>query len=67
MKSKIDASAVILALAAINGATMAEAMPGDAKAGDVNGDNQGNVWHVIKPGRAAQSAPAGSTTMGYSY
>lgn len=32
---------------------------GDGKAGDVNGDNQGNVWHVVRTGRAAQSGSAG--------
>ena len=37
----------------------------DGKAGDVNGDNQGNVWHVIGSGRAPQRSSAG--TMGYSY
>jgi predicted lipoprotein with Yx(FWY)xxD motif len=37
----------------------------DAKAGDVNGDNQGNVWHAIKAGRGAQAEPAGTST-GYS-
>jgi predicted lipoprotein with Yx(FWY)xxD motif len=39
---------------------------GDAKAGDVNGDNQGNVWHVIRTGRTAQGGSAG-TPAGYSY
>jgi predicted lipoprotein with Yx(FWY)xxD motif len=39
---------------------------GDARAGDLNGDNQGNVWHVIRTGRTAQNSPAGTST-GYSY
>ena len=39
---------------------------GDAKAGDVNGDNQGNVWHAVKTGRAAQATSTGSS-MGYTY
>ena len=39
---------------------------GDAKAGDVNGDNQGNVWHVIRTGRPAQASSTG-TSMGNTY
>jgi predicted lipoprotein with Yx(FWY)xxD motif len=37
---------------------------GDAKAGDANGDNRSNVWHVVRNGRSPQSS-AGSATMGY--
>jgi predicted lipoprotein with Yx(FWY)xxD motif len=39
---------------------------GDAKAGDVNGDNQGNAWHVITTGRTVRSNSAGSPS-GYGY
>jgi predicted lipoprotein with Yx(FWY)xxD motif len=39
---------------------------GDTRAGDVNGDNQGNVWHVIRAGRTGQSSPTGMSA-GYSY
>ena len=39
---------------------------GDTKAGDANGDNQGNVWHVVGSRRAA-AAGSGATTMGYRY
>ena len=35
---------------------------GDANAGDANGDNKGNVWHVIEISRAAQGGTGGSTT-----
>lgn len=40
---------------------------GDAKAGDVNGDKSGGVWHVVrgKAAVAAQAQPAASS--GYSY
>lgn len=41
---------------------------GDAKAGDINGDKQGGVWHVIrttKPRAAALDTPAPSSGYGY--
>jgi len=37
---------------------------GDSKAGEVNGDDQGKVWHVIRPGKAAPRA-AGSASVSY--
>ena len=37
---------------------------GDGKAGDVNGDDQGKVWHAIRPANAASRA-AGSAPAGY--
>lgn len=37
---------------------------GDAKAGDVNGDNQGGVWHVI---RNEAKKTSQSTDTGFSY
>ena len=39
---------------------------GDAQAGDVNGDNRGNVWHVVKSGRPA-AASSTSLPMGSAY
>ena len=35
---------------------------GDARTGDVNGDNKGNAWHVIETSRAAQGGTGGGTT-----
>ena len=29
---------------------------GDARAGEVNGDNQGRVWHVIRTGRTQETS-----------
>jgi predicted lipoprotein with Yx(FWY)xxD motif len=42
---------------------------GDARVGDVNGDNQGNVWHVVRTGTAAPAPQTRATggSMGYSY
>jgi predicted lipoprotein with Yx(FWY)xxD motif len=41
---------------------------GDAKAGDVNGDNQGGVWHVIRgESKKSSAAPDTSYSSGYSY
>jgi predicted lipoprotein with Yx(FWY)xxD motif len=37
---------------------------GDAKAGDINGDNQGGVWHVI---RNEAKKTSQSTDTGFSY
>ncbi|MGH6608985.1 MAG: COG4315 family predicted lipoprotein [Burkholderiaceae bacterium] len=34
---------------------------GDAKAGDVNGDKQGGVWHVIRTGSQKTSAAPATT------
>jgi predicted lipoprotein with Yx(FWY)xxD motif len=39
---------------------------GDAQAGDVNGDNRGNVWHIVKSGRPA-GASSTSWPMGSAY
>jgi predicted lipoprotein with Yx(FWY)xxD motif len=44
---------------------------GDAKAGDINGDNQGGVWHVIRsaPKKKSWYSPSGDSgySTGYSY
>ena len=45
---------------------------GDAKAGDINGDNQGGVWHVVRkaaPVKAARAAydDSSSYSSGYKY
>ena len=41
---------------------------GDAKAGDVNGDNQGGVWHVIRSeSKKTSVAPDTSYSAGYNY
>lgn len=41
---------------------------GDAKAGDVNGDNQGGVWHVIRSApKKTSAAPDTGVTSGYNY
>ncbi len=41
---------------------------GDAKAGDVNGDNQGGVWHVIRSeSKKTSTAPASGYTSSYNY
>ncbi len=41
---------------------------GDAKAGDVNGDNQGGVWHVIRSApKKTSAAPDTGFTAGYNY
>ena len=37
----------------------------DTRPGDMAGDNQGSVWHVVRTGRAAQISPA-SAPRGYS-
>ena len=39
---------------------------GDAKAGDVNGDKQGGVWHVIR-GEAKKTSQAPDTGFSYGY
>ena len=38
---------------------------GDAKPGEINGDNQGNVWHAVKTGRPVQAGSTGASK-GYS-
>ncbi|HVG05103.1 MAG TPA: hypothetical protein VM937_09195 [Burkholderiaceae bacterium] len=41
---------------------------GDAKAGDVNGDNQGGVWHVIRiEARKTSAAPVSDFSTSYRY
>ena len=41
---------------------------GDAKAGDVNGDNQGGVWHVIRgESKKTSTAPASGYSSNYNY
>jgi predicted lipoprotein with Yx(FWY)xxD motif len=41
---------------------------GDAKAGDVNGDNQGGVWHVLRgESKKTSAAPNTSYSAGYNY
>ena len=41
---------------------------GDAKAGDVNGDKQGGVWHVIRSeSKKTSAAPDTSYSAGYNY
>lgn len=41
---------------------------GDAKAGDVNGDKQGGVWHVIRSeSKKTSAAPDTSYSVGYNY
>ena len=41
---------------------------GDAKAGDVNGDNQGGVWHVLRgESKKTSAAPGTSYSAGYNY
>lgn len=41
---------------------------GDAKAGDVNGDKQGGVWHVIRSeSKKRSAAPDTSYSAGYNY
>lgn len=46
---------------------------GDANAGDINGDNQGGVWHVVrkaavaKTSRASAYESSGSYDYGYKY
>ncbi len=41
---------------------------GDAKAGDVNGDNQGGVWHALRgESKKASAAPTTGYSAGYSY
>jgi predicted lipoprotein with Yx(FWY)xxD motif len=44
---------------------------GDAKAGDVNGDNQGGVWHVLRnaPKKKSWYSPSNDSdySAGYSY
>lgn len=44
---------------------------GDAKAGDINGDNQGGVWHVVRKAASAKAARAydapSSFSAGYTY
>ncbi|HYM48399.1 MAG TPA: hypothetical protein VES91_07945 [Burkholderiaceae bacterium] len=41
---------------------------GDAKAGDVTGDKQGGVWHVIRgESKKSSAAPDTGYTSGYSY
>ena len=67
MKPKVARSAIILALAVTNGLAVAETMPNfsgarDAKAGDENGDNQGNDRHVVRTERAVQAGSTGSGT-----
>lgn len=39
---------------------------GDAKAGDVNGDKQGGVWHALRSEKTS-AAPASKTASGYDY
>ena len=39
---------------------------GDAKAGDVNGDNQGGVWHVLRS-ESKKTSASPSTSAGYNY
>ena len=41
---------------------------GDAKAGDVNGDKQGGVWHVLRgESKRTSAAPDTSYNAGYNY
>ena len=41
---------------------------GDAKAGDVNGDNQGGVWHVIRSeSKKTTAVPDTGYSSGYNY
>ena len=41
---------------------------GDARAGDVNGDNQGGVWHVLRgESKKTSAAPNTGYSAGYSY
>ena len=41
---------------------------GDASAGDVNGDNQGGVWHVIRSeSKKTSTAPASGYSSSYNY
>jgi len=41
---------------------------GDAKAGDVNGDKQGGVWHVLRgESRKTSAAPNYGYSAGYNY
>lgn len=41
---------------------------GDAKAGDVNGDKQGGVWHVIRgESKKTSAAPESDFSYGYRY
>jgi predicted lipoprotein with Yx(FWY)xxD motif len=41
---------------------------GDAKAGDVHGDNQGGVWHVLRgESKKTSAAPNTSYSAGYNY
>ena len=41
---------------------------GDAKAGDVNGDKQGGVWHVLRgESKRTSAAPDTSYSAGYNY
>ena len=41
---------------------------GDAKAGDVNGDRQGGVWHVLRgDSKKTSAAPDTSYSAGYNY
>lgn len=41
---------------------------GDAKAGDVNGDRQGGVWHVLRgESKKTSAAPDTSYSAGYNY
>ena len=41
---------------------------GDANAGDVNGDNQGGVWHVIRSeSKKTSTAPASGYGSSYNY
>ena len=41
---------------------------GDARAGDVNGDRQGDVWHVLRgESKRTSAAPDTSYSAGYNY
>ena len=41
---------------------------GDAKAGDVNGDKQGGVWHVIRSeGKKTSAGPVSDFSVNYRY
>jgi predicted lipoprotein with Yx(FWY)xxD motif len=42
---------------------------GDAQPGEANGDKQGGVWHVVRPGarQAAGQSPGYASTYSYTY
>lgn len=51
---------------ALNGSPLYR-FAGDAQAGDVNGDNRGNVWHVVKSAGSPAGARSTSLPMGSAY